>query len=352
MVVGLLTGLQESHQAHAQALAHEVSVRKVFESMGYRVFREGSYIKLTREQDDVIQLQLDSKTAVKNGRNYPLTKPIRFDKDTSQHMISSLDVYGLAKEDKKEKHYRVQKGDSLWSISRRFNVTVAELREWNNLSSDTIVPNQHLHTRNPIYTVKPGDSIWEIAHKTESSVDAIRKANNLVVDILQPGQQLLIPAQPSLKPPAMFANGVFPLAQETYEPFGDTYGDSRSFSTNGTARTHEGTDIMADDWVPIFSATDGKIVKYGWNTYGGYRLTIKANNGYTFYYAHLSGYVPGLKVGQTVKAGQLLGYCGSTGYGPEGTKGKFVSHLHFGMYDANGTAINPYPYLKWWESRP
>jgi peptidoglycan LD-endopeptidase LytH len=348
----ILCCLYPPNIAQAKVQAHEVSVRHVFESMGYKIIREGKYIKLTREQDDEILLQSNSKKALKNGQIYTLTKPIRFDKQINRNMISVLDIYGLAKEEKKEKHYRVSDGDSLDKISKRFEVSIDELRTWNHLTTDLIVPGQHLHIKDPIYTVKAGDSIWEIAHMTESSIEDIKRGNNLLTDIVMPGQKLFIPTQPSLQPPSAFKDGIFPLAQETYQPYGNNYGDGRSFSTNGLARTHEGIDIMAPNWTPVFSVTEGTIVKYGWNTYGGYRITIKEPTGITFYYAHFSGYPPGLKKGQRVSKGQLIGYIGATGYGKKGTNGKFASHLHFGMYAANGKAMNPYSYLKWWEIKP
>ncbi|WP_394238753.1 LysM peptidoglycan-binding domain-containing protein [Niallia oryzisoli] len=339
-------------KAQAGEQAHEVSVRQVFESMGYKVTGKGKSITLTREQDDVIQLETDSNQAQKNGKAYPLTKPIRFDQQAGKNMIHVLDVYKLSKEEKKEKHYRVKQGDSLFSISRRFQVTVEDLKAWNDLMSNVIIPGQHLHTQDPIYIVKAGDSIWEIAHKTESSVKDIKRTNGLLLDIVKPGQRLRIPTQPSITPPKQFADGIFPLAQETYDPFGDSYGNSRSFSTNGQSRTHEGADIMTPKWVPIFAAVEGTVVRYGWNTLGGYRITIKAKDGTTFYYAHLMGYPPGLKNGQYVSKGQVIGYAGDTGYGDEGTNGRFPPHLHFGMYDPKGKPINPYPYLKWWEMQP
>jgi len=350
LVVGFIFSIGQAYPA--SAAAHEVPIRKVFESMGYKVDLKGKTIYLSREKDDRIQVTENSRKAKKNGKNYTLNKPIRHDKKTKKYYISVLDVYGLAKEEKKEKHYRVKKGDSLSTIAKRFKVSPAELKEWNNLKSDAVVPGQHLHTKDPIYVVKRGDSIWEIAHKTESTIEDIVSLNDLTMEVVYPGQKLRLPLQTSIKPPRQFADGVFPLAQETYDPFTNGYGDGRSFSTDGKARKHEGVDIMTPKWVPIFSATDGVIHRYGWNTYGGYRITIKAKNGMQLYYAHLMGYPPGLKKGQKVSKGQLIGFAGDTGYGKEGTSGKFLPHLHFGMYAANGKAIDPYSYLLWWEKQP
>jgi Peptidase family M23 len=72
-----------------------------------------------------------------------------------------------------------------------------------------------------------------------------------------------------------------------------------------------------------------------------------------FYYAHLDR-ESALKIGTRVRAGQVLGYAGDTGQGPEVTRGHFPPHLHLGWYDAIGSrsnatsgAMNPYPLLEW-----
>jgi hypothetical protein len=72
-----------------------------------------------------------------------------------------------------------------------------------------------------------------------------------------------------------------------------------------------------------------------------------------FYYAHLDR-ESALPLGASIRAGQLVGYAGDTGQGPEVTRGLFPPHLHFGWYDATGTrsylpsgAMNPYPLLEW-----
>jgi hypothetical protein len=112
--------------------------------------------------------------------------------------------------------------------------------------------------------------------------------------------------------------------------------------------------------------TDGTVVRVagsnenGWNTLGGYAVMVRADYsvgpvkaGDLFYYAHLGRPSP-LKIGARVRAGQVIGYSGATGQGPEITRGLFPAHLHLGWYDATGSrgetdsgAMNPYPLLEW-----
>mgnify|MGYP000326971875 CR=1 FL=1 len=126
--------------------------------------------------------------------------------------------------------------------------------------------------------------------------------------------------------------------------------------TYGGLRKHEGCDIMADNnlrgYYPVISITDGIIEKMGWLELGGYRIGIRSDSGGYFYYAHLYDYAPDLKLGDRVVAGQLLGFMGDSGYGPEGTTGKFDVHLHLGIYvnsdlpDTGEMSVNPYYLLK------
>jgi murein DD-endopeptidase MepM/ murein hydrolase activator NlpD len=104
----------------------------------------------------------------------------------------------------------------------------------------------------------------------------------------------------------------------------------------GGNRRHEGTDLMASNnkrgYFPVLSITDGIIENIGWLEKGGNRIGIRTQAGGYFYYAHLDSYAPGLKQGDTVYAGQFIGYMGDSGYGAEGTTGKFDVHLHLGIY--------------------
>ncbi len=92
--------------------------------------------------------------------------------------------------------YTVQSGDSLYSIAKRFNTTVDELKTINNLTSDILSIGQKLlipSSTERTYIVKSGDSLWKISREFGVSVNEIRKLNNLTSDILTIGQQLIIP---------------------------------------------------------------------------------------------------------------------------------------------------------------
>lgn len=136
---------------------------------------------------------------------------------------------------------------------------------------------------------------------------------------------------------------------------GISYEDSWMFERNyGGKRGHEGCDLMPPEnksgVYPVFSMTDGIVEKAGWLDMGGYRIGIRSPRGGYFYYAHLSEESSWIKEGQSVHAGDVIGYMGDTGYGPEGTRGKFDVHLHLGIYVRTAKdpeiSVNPYWILK------
>lgn len=148
----------------------------------------------------------------------------------------------------------------------------------------------------------------------------------------------------------------FPVAAS-----GVRYENSWMFErTYGGRRGHEGCDLTPPENIPdhyaVVSMTDGVVEQLGWLPLGGWRVGIRGQHGAYFYYAHLFSYADGLRKGQTVRAGQLLGRMGDTGYGEEGTRGKFDVHLHLGIYlrDQNGSeqSVNPYWALRFLQSFP
>ena len=148
----------------------------------------------------------------------------------------------------------------------------------------------------------------------------------------------------------------FPIAfsgcKDKWISYVDSYGYERTY---GGDRKHEGCDIMTVNNVrgelPVVAVSDGVVEKLGWLELGGYRIGIRTKSGVYYYYAHLYCYEPGIKIGDNVVAGQILGYVGDTGYSKvEGTTGNFDVHLHFGIYlkdiDGNEYTVNPYPLLR------
>lgn len=123
----------------------------------------------------------------------------------------------------------------------------------------------------------------------------------------------------------------------------DTWGQARS-----EGRAHHGTDIMAPGGTPVLAAGAGMIEKLFQSRLGGTTLYERSTDRrWTYYYAHLAGYAPGLHEGQQVQAGQLLGFVGDTGDAGPGNY-----HLHFGLTRTTpdqkwyeGEDVNAYPFL-------
>ena len=93
--------------------------------------------------------------------------------------------------------YIVQSGDSLYSIAKKYNVTVSEIKELNGITSNLLSIGQKLllpvESNNKTYYVQAGDSLYSIARKYGTTANEIKNLNNLSTDFLSIGQVLLIP---------------------------------------------------------------------------------------------------------------------------------------------------------------
>ncbi len=155
-----------------------------------------------------------------------------------------------------------------------------------------------------------------------------------------------VSAADSVPVPREFRPGLLavPVAGVARQALRDNWGDPRD---NGQ-RLHHGTDIMAPSGTLVTAAAPGTIEKLWQSAAGGTTLYVRSPaRDWSYYYAHLSGYAPGIHEGQAVRAGDPLGYVGDTGNAGAGN-----FHLHFGMSRTTidqhwyqGEDVDPFPYL-------
>ena len=117
------------------------------------------------------------------------------------------------------------------------------------------------------------------------------------------------------------------------------YGHYRDFCVSrsyGFSRPHLGNDLMGCLGTPIVAVESGTVEALGWNQYGGWRVGIRSfDRRRYYYYAHLRKdrpYAPDLKEGDTVAAGDVIGFMGRTGYSTKQNVNNIDTvHLHFGL---------------------
>ena len=165
------------------------------------------------------------------------------------------------------------------------------------------------------------------------------------------GQKITV--DPEAQPPVTLAEGIWvgpaglaiPVQGVRPNQLSDTFTQARA----GGARTHDALDIMAGEGTPVVSASDGTVEKLFFSQGGGgiTAYVRSPDQRWTYYYAHLQSYAPGLAEGQKVRRGQLIGRVGHTGNAADAGP-----HLHFAINRMEpgerwwqGRAINPYPLL-------
>ena len=104
-------------------------------------------------------------------------------------------------------------------------------------------------------------------------------------------------------------------------------------------RTHKGTDVFTPYGQEQFAVANGTVELLSGGL-GGTGIWLNSDYGVRYYYAHMSGFAPGLTDGQTVSIGDVVGYTGNSG-----NARTTPSHLHFGIRPSTGGWVNPYPTL-------
>lgn len=250
----------------------------------------------------------------------------------------------------------VKRGDSLWSIARAYDTTVAALTAANGITEASVlqpghkllVPGQYAAGGDidrggavpELIIVAPGDSLWALARSHNTTVAAIMGANNLATERLIAGQQLrILPgaevaagrAEPADGAATSITPGVmrWPLVGVITSRFG--YRTLRIAGSN----FHSGLDIDGETGDPIIAAVGGTVIQSGWQ--GGYGKLVIIENGDThYYYGHASELL--VNEGDVVEAGTVIALVGSTG-------NSTGSHLHFEVRIGD-RSVDPLPILE------
>jgi murein DD-endopeptidase MepM/ murein hydrolase activator NlpD len=161
----------------------------------------------------------------------------------------------------------------------------------------------------------------------------------------RPEVPLLRRTPPVLTPPLTAGGYVFPVYGPT--SWSDTFGAPRAAPVGW----HHGNDIFGSLGAPLLAVANGTLFSVGWNDIGGYRLWLRDTEGNEFYYAHLSAFSTLAQEGAQVRAGDVIGFLGSTG-DAEGTP----YHLHFEIHPVSLksrgydlSAVKPTTYLLAWQ---
>ncbi len=259
--------------------------------------------------------------------------------------------------------YTVQIGDSLSSIAAQFGITIWTLI-WSNREAVWDAPwliqpglTLYIPPVDGVYhTVATGETVESIAAKYRVDPSALYSEWNDLKEgqPLTEGQQLMVVGgkdkyieltPPPPKPVAGAARRSSGICQGV--SFTGPGANGWFVSPTGSRRVsgwyfydrrnpgHIGLDLACRQGDPIYAADNGVVTIAGWN--GGYGLLVELvhGNGFTTRYAHLSELAVGC--GQSVYQGQIIGYCGSTGWssGP---------HLHFEIR-SGGAPQDPLSYL-------
>ena len=284
------------------------------------------------------------------AENTPFFQSLNDQNNNYQALVVSYNPYGgslstvfSVKPRDKVENYTVRGGETLASISKKFDISVDTIRWANNLKGDLIKPDQVLKippVTGIVHKVTSGENIYTIAKKYHTNAQNIlnfpfNSFEDLDTFSLMAGQTLYVPdgtIEPE-KPAYQFVASIQAGTQGSSNFIWPTSGTI----TQSPIWYHMAVDI-ANNAAPAILAADGGTVAYaGCIGYGyGCSVIIDHGNGYQSLYAHLSSYSP--NVGDSVSQGSQIGVMGSTGRSTG-------IHLHFEIR-SGGQILNPLNFLK------
>ncbi len=223
--------------------------------------------------------------------------------------------------------YVVKKGDTLYGISKKYNLEVSKLMKLNNLSSNIIYLGQKLKVeekKKKVYVVKKGDTLFSLSKNNNITLKKLKKINNIKNNNIYIGQKLYFEKSVNNIP----LNFRWPII---WRGATSQWGYRTDPITGKKKVKHSGIDLKANLGTSVYAPEKGKVILASWINGYGYTVIMDHGYGYTTLFGHLSKIK--VKKGQVVKKGSLIAKSGNSGRstGP---------HLHYEIRYKNNP-LNP-----------
>ena len=179
----------------------EGAVKAIAEYLGVPYTKPGITVN---DQDTYTVKKGDTLYSISKNQNIPIDTIIKLNNLTSSNLEigQQLKLKSDSNNSSNKNQYIVQRGDTLYSLALKYNTTVDKLRKLNNLNTNTLTIGQILVLpietdidEYDIYVVKKGDSLWSISRKFNIDINDLIELNNLKDLTLQMNQSILVPKQ-------------------------------------------------------------------------------------------------------------------------------------------------------------
>ena len=297
-------------------------------------------LQLPERDNPSIPTKVETTSVEKTAASEAKTEKVETDKASSK-----IAAVSIAPEEErlvtfKWQKYKVQKGDSVSVIAKKFGVSVGaviasnEIRNARTLQEGAVlrVPN----IDGIPYTIKKGDSLSKISASFNVPLEVILDVNDIKSDIIKIGETIFIPGARMNDIDLRMSLGelfIYPVhGKYITSKFG-----MRKDPISGELGFHTGIDLRGNTGATVMAAMDGVVSVVSENWLYGKHIIISHGNGYKTLYGHLNS--SSVKQGDKVLQGKKIGEVGNTGYSTG-------SHLHFSIYDKNNKLVNPLDLLK------
>jgi murein DD-endopeptidase MepM/ murein hydrolase activator NlpD len=231
--------------------------------------------------------------------------------------------------------YKVQKGDSVSRIAKKYGISLGAVIASNNIRNARQL-KEGITLRIPNidgipYSIKSGDSLSKISASFNVPLEVILDINDIKSDVIKAGETIFIPGARMNDLDLRMSLGelfIYPVhSKHLTSGFG-----MRKDPISGELAFHTGIDLRANTGTTVMASMEGVVSVISENWLYGKHIILSHPNGYKTMYAHLNSV--SIKQGEKVAQGRKIGEAGNTGYSTG-------SHLHFTIYDKNGKLINP-----------